>query len=80
MRCDVCDQGDRRFVRRAKLAEQAGRVAIVVDVPREECPACGERWLDFDTARRLDQMLTTMLASDAEIVTRHFDAPDTTAA
>lgn len=80
MRCEICDQGERQLVRRAKLAEQDGRVAVVLDVPMEECPACGERWLDFDTARRLDQLLTAMLASDAEIVTRHFDAPDQTAA
>jgi hypothetical protein len=50
------------------------------DVPMEECPACGECWLDLETARRLDQLLTAMLASDAVIVTRHFDAPDQTAA
>jgi YgiT-type zinc finger domain-containing protein len=80
MRCDVCDQDERQQVRRAKFAEQRGRVAVVLDVPMEECPACGERWLDFDTARRLDQLISMMLASDAEIVTRHFDIPDETAA
>jgi YgiT-type zinc finger domain-containing protein len=80
MRCEVCDQGDRRPVRRAKLAEQAGRVAVVLGVPMEECPACGERWLDFDVARRLDELITAMLVTDAEVVTRHFDAPGQTAA
>lgn len=80
MRCEVCDQGDRLPVRRAKLAEHAGRVAVVFGVPMEECPACGERWLDFDVARRLNEIMTAMLVTDAEIVTRHFDAPDQTAA
>lgn len=80
MRCEQCDQGDRVPVRRAKLAERAGRVAVVLGVPMEECPACGDRWLDFDVARRLDEILTGMLASDAEIVTRHFDTHHQTAA
>jgi len=80
MRCDVCDQGDRLPVRRAKLAERAGRVAVVLGVPMEECPACGERWLEFEVARRLDALMTAMLVTDAEIVTRHFDAPGQTAA
>jgi YgiT-type zinc finger domain-containing protein len=67
-------------VRRAKLTERAGRVAVVLGVPMEECPACGERWLDFDVARRLDELITAMLVSDAEVVTRHFDTSDATAA
>ena len=45
MRCQRCDQRDRRPVRRAKLAERDAKVALV-DVPMQECPACGERWLD----------------------------------
>jgi len=80
MRCELCDQGDRVPVRRAKLAERAGRVAVVLDVPMEECPACGDRWLGFDTARRLDQILTAMLASEAEVATRHFSADGQSAA
>ena len=80
MRCETCDQSERLPVRRAKLTENAGRVAVVLGVPMEECPACGERWLDFDVARRLDELTTAMLVSDAEVVTRHFDTPDATAA
>ena len=72
-RCDRCDQGERMKVRRAKLAERAGRVAVVLDVPMEECPDCGERWLQWDVARRLDEMFAAMLASEAEVSTRHFD-------
>lgn len=75
MRCERCDQGDRVPVRRAQTAERDGRVAVVLGVPMEECPACGERWLDWDLARRLDEMLTDMLAGDVEIATRHFDHP-----
>ncbi len=60
-------------MRRAKLAERAGKVAVVLGVPMQECPACGERWLDFDVARRLDALLNAMLAGDVEVATRHFD-------
>ncbi len=77
-RCERCDQGDRRAVRRAKMVERAGRVAIVLEVPMEECSACAARYLDWDVAGRLDQLLDAMLASDVEIATRHFEA--TTAA
>jgi YgiT-type zinc finger domain-containing protein len=80
MRCERCDQADRRAVRRAKLAERDGKVALVLGVPMQECPACGERWLDWDTARRLDELLNAMLAGDVEVATRHFDATDVPAA
>ncbi|MDP9387036.1 MAG: YgiT-type zinc finger protein [Actinomycetota bacterium] len=80
MRCERCDQGERRPIKRAKLAERDGRVAVVLDVPMEECPACGDRWLDWDIAKRLDSLLTEMLASDIEVATRHFSAGDLPAA
>lgn len=79
MRCEVCDQADRQPVRRAKLAERGHRVAVVLDVPMEECPGCGARWLRWDVAGRLDELFTEMLGSDVEVSTRHFDA-DLTAA
>lgn len=80
MRCERCDQGDRRPVKRAKLAERDGKVAVVIDGPMEECPACAERWLDWDVARRLDALLNAMLAGDVEVATRHFSASDLPAA
>lgn len=80
MRCDRCDQGEREPVTRAKLAERDGKVAVVLEVPMEQCPACGERWLAWDVARRLDEMLSGMLASDVEVATRHFKATDVPAA
>jgi hypothetical protein len=52
---------------------------VVLDVPMEECPGCGDRWLRWDVAGRLDELFTEMLASDVEIATRHFDS-DTEAA
>ena len=55
MRCEHCDQADRQPVRRAKLAERDHKVAVVLEVPMEECPACGERWLRWDVAGRLDE-------------------------
>jgi YgiT-type zinc finger domain-containing protein len=80
MRCERCDQGERRLIERAKLAERDGKVAVVLDVPMQECPACGDRWLTWDVARRLDELLTAMLTSDVEVATRHFGAPDVSAA
>jgi YgiT-type zinc finger domain-containing protein len=74
MRCQRCDEGDRVSVRRAKTAERDGKVAVVLGVPMEECPSCGDRWLAWDVAKRLDELLTTMLAGDLEVATRHFDA------
>ena len=74
MRCQRCDEGDRISVRRAKTAERDGKVAVVLGVPMEECPACGDRWLAWDVAQRLDELFTTMLAGDLEVATRHFDA------
>jgi YgiT-type zinc finger domain-containing protein len=80
MRCERCDQGERRSIERAKLAERDGKVAVVLDVPMQECPACGDRWLTWDVARRLDELLTAILTSDVEVATRHFGAPDVSAA
>lgn len=73
MRCQRCEQGDRRSIRAAKLAERNGKVAVVLEVPMEECEACGERWLDWDVAARLDELLNAMLAGDVEVATRHFE-------
>lgn len=80
MACGRCNQSERVAVKRAKLAERDGKVAVVLDVPMEECPSCGDRWLAWDVAKRLDELLRTMLASDVEIATRHFAAPDASAA
>jgi YgiT-type zinc finger domain-containing protein len=80
MRCERCDQGDRRPVQRAKLAERRGRVAVVLGVPMHECLACGERWLEREVARRLDGMLDAMLAGDVAVATRHYDETDLPAA
>ncbi len=73
MRCTTCDQAERVAVRRAKLAERDGRVAVVLDVPMEECPSCGVRWLTIDVAKRLDEAFETLLAAGAETATNHWD-------
>jgi len=73
MRCQRCDEGVRVPVRRAKTAERDGKVAVVLGVPMEECPACGDRWLAWDVAQRLDELLTAMLAGNLQVATRHFD-------
>lgn len=79
MRCERCDQGARVPVQRAKIAERDGKVAVVLGVPMEECEACGDRWLAWDVARQLDELLTAMLAGDVEIATRHFQPAQTAA-
>jgi YgiT-type zinc finger domain-containing protein len=73
-RCERCDNGDRRPATRARVAEREGRTAVVLGVPVEECPACGEVWLSMDVAKRLDAMFTEMLSLDVEVATRHYDA------
>lgn len=72
MVCERCNQGDRIAVRRAKVAEEDGKVAVVLGVPMEECPACGDRWLAWEVARRLDELLSEMLAGELEVATRHY--------
>lgn len=62
MRCDVCGNGDRRPARRPYVAQEDGRVAVVTDVPVEECPACADVWFLEDVALTLDRLLTEMLA------------------
>lgn len=80
MVCERCEQGERVAVRRAKVAERDGKVAVVLEVPMEECPACGDRWLAWEVAGRLDELLNAMLSGDVEVATRHFEAPDESAA
>ncbi|MBW3615459.1 MAG: YgiT-type zinc finger protein [Actinobacteria bacterium] len=80
MRCTTCDQVERLPVRRAKLAERDGRVAVVLDVPMEECPACGTRWLTMEVAKQLDTALDGLLAVGAETATTHWDQVSGTAA
>ena len=75
MRCEHCDNGERRPVRRAKVAERDGRTALVLGVPMEECEACGEVWIPMDVAIRLDTMFTELLSTDVEVATRHYDSP-----
>lgn len=80
MACERCSQSERVAVKRSKLVERDGKVAVVLDVPLEECPSCGDHWLAWDVAKRLDELLRTMPASDVEVATRHFAASDTSAA
>jgi hypothetical protein len=62
------------------VTEREGKVALVLEVPMEGCPSCGDRWLSWEIAGRLDEMFTSMLASDVEVATRHFDTADQPAA
>jgi hypothetical protein len=57
-----------------------GRTALVLGVPVEVCDACGQIWSSLEVAKRLDAMLSAMLASDLEVATRHYEAPQPSAA
>lgn len=79
MRCPGCANGERRPGRRPYVDERGGRVAVVTDVPVEECPACGEVWLDEAVALRLDALLTEMLKAEV-VAVRPFGEAEPTAA
>ena len=79
MRCAVCDNGERRPARRPYVEERGHRVAVVTGVPVEECPACGEIWLDELVALRLDELLTEILATET-VAVRPFPEVEPTAA
>ena len=73
MRCEHCDNGERRPARRARLAERGGHTALVLDVPVEECTSCGAVWLTMDVAKRLDGLFDRLLASGAESSQVHWE-------
>jgi YgiT-type zinc finger domain-containing protein len=72
MRCDVCDSGDRQPAFRSRLAEKNGHTAMVLGVPVEECPACGQVWLTMGTAVRLDELFDQLLAGGEEMAQIHW--------
>ena len=75
MRGEECDNGERRPARRARLAEREGRTALVLGVPVEVCPSCGQVWLTMDVAKRLDALFDRLLASGAESAQVHWEEP-----
>ncbi len=81
MRCETCDQAERRSVRRTKIIERGGVVIVVREVPMDECPACGTRWLTPETARALDQVrpLLDSLPAGATLVRSWDDLAPTAA-
>ena len=79
MRCEVCDNGDRRPGRRPHVETRDGRVAVVTDVPVSECPACGEVWFAEEVALRLDELLTRMLATELVAIRSYSEAAPTAA-
>jgi YgiT-type zinc finger domain-containing protein len=75
--CKECGNGRRRPALRGRVAERGGRTALVLGVPVEVCDSCGQVWMTMDVAQRLDELFTTMLASDVEVATWHFESPRT---
>ena len=74
MRCDVCDNGERAPALRSRVTERDGRTALVLGVPVEECPACGQVWLTLEVAKQLDTLFNQLLSSGAELAQTHWDA------
>lgn len=68
MRCGVCDNGERGPARRPYVEERDHQVAVVTAVPVEECPSCGETWIDEAVALRLDSLLAEMLSTETVAV------------
>lgn len=64
MRCESCDNGDRRPATRPYVQQRGDRVAVVTEVPVEECPSCGEVWFAEEVVLRLDNLLTEMLSTE----------------
>lgn len=64
VRCETCDRGARQPARRPYVQQRGHRVAVVTDVPVEECAACREVGLAEDVALRLDELLTEMLTTE----------------
>jgi len=62
-------------VSRAKLSEREGRIAVVLDVPMRECPACGERCMAWPVARALDTTLSALLRSGDQFTVARFAEP-----
>jgi YgiT-type zinc finger domain len=52
---------------------------VVTAVPVEECPACGEVWIDEAVALRLDSLLTEMPSTET-VAVRRFPETEATAA
>ncbi len=73
MHCERCGQAERVAVRRAKMVERDGHVAVVTGVPMEDCPACGERWLSLEVAGSLDSMLRRLIGSGADSAMGHWE-------
>ena len=78
MRCDVCDNGERVRTIRSRIAEREGRTAVVLGVPVEECPACGQIWLTMDVAKQPDILFDQLLGRGTELAQAHWDAPRAT--
>ncbi len=79
MRCEVCRNGERRPARKPYVAQKDSRVAVVTDIPVEECPACGEVWFDENVALTLDSLLTEMLATETIAIRPYPEAAHTAA-
>jgi YgiT-type zinc finger domain-containing protein len=76
VRCDICFNGDRRPARKPYVDQRNDRIAVVIDVPVDECSACGEVWLREEVALRLDELLTATLATDRVSVRSYADGAD----
>ncbi len=73
MRCATCDSGVRVDVRRAKMSERNDHAAVVLGVPMQECPVCGERFLSDEVAEALLRIMDELLRRPEEVASIHWD-------
>ena len=67
MVCPTCETGERRPAVRARVTDKNGTTAVVLGVPVEECPSCGQIWLTVPIAIQLDATFNRLLDGDAEV-------------
>ncbi len=73
MDCMMCD-GTTVSRTQPKTVERAGRVAVIRDVPVEVCDSCGEVYLRYSVASRLDQLFRGTLSGNVDQVCGHYVA------
>lgn len=73
MRCISCSAGHTRPERRPKVTDRGGRLVVVRDVPVDVCDECGDTYLDAAGAKRLDGLVSRLLAAGGDITFSRYE-------